>query len=86
MDLHPRKDGKENELKCINCGKPALFEYMYEGIGSMLKSDDFCLCMDCAKMIGSNIIKDVLRKEINFEHDGNNQEFIEILKKTLSKL
>lgn len=83
-DLLPRKDGKEKDLKCINCGEPAIFEYMYVWIVDNLNRTDFCLCLECAKMIGSNIVQDVLRKEIDFKPLGNYQRFIEILKKKFS--
>ncbi len=83
-DLLPREDGKEKDLKCINCGEPAIFEYMYGWIIDNLNRTDFCLCLGCAMMIGSNIVQDVLRKEIDFKPIGNYQKFIEILKEKFS--
>lgn len=83
-DLLPREDSQEKDLKCINCGEPAIFEYMYGGIINNLNRTDLCLCLGCAMMIGSNIIQDVLRKEIDFKPLGNYQKFIEILKEKFS--
>lgn len=78
------ENDREQELLCINCGEPAVFEYMYGWIVEKLKEKDFCLCLNCAKMIGSNIIQDVLRKEINFKPLGNYKKFIGLIKKKFS--
>ena len=82
-DLLPEDIDKE--LKCINCGEPAVFQYIYGWIVEKFIDDtEFCLCLNCAKMIGSNIVQDVLRKEINFKPIGNNKRFIEMLKEKFS--
>jgi len=83
-DLLPREDEEEDQLICIRCGSSADFEYMYRWNDDYITKSDFRLCLGCAKMLGSNIIQDVLRKEIGFKPLGNFEKFIELLKEKFS--
>jgi protein-arginine kinase activator protein McsA len=48
-------------LICTNCKeKPAIFEYVW-GI-----AEEILLCEDCAKMVSSNVTKDILKRDPNF--------------------
>lgn len=57
--LLPRDNTED--MKCTICRKKQpVFEYMWANV------EEFLLCEDCARMVGSNVTKDILKIDPDF--------------------